>query len=105
MMFYLVRVDVDVDIADEWQRWMVDVHIPDVVATDCFDQAWMARRPAADTAERKAFRMIYLAPSRQHFERYEREFAPALQAEHTDRYEGRFQASRELLDVMEQFPD
>lgn len=103
-MFYLVTVHIDRDIADDWQDWMRRVHIPDVVDTGCFLRAWMCRQPEDDTDGRLAFRMVYLAESREEFQRYQNDFAAALQADHTERYEGRFKASRSLCDVLDNWP-
>lgn len=103
MMFYLVRVDIDADIADDWQEWMKDVHLPDVVETGCFKRAWITRRPEADERGRRSYRMVYLAESREDFQRYQNEYADELQNEHTERYAGMFDASRELLDVVDEF--
>ena len=103
MILYLVQVSIDREIADQWQRWMQDIHIPDVVATGCFQNAWMARMAESDTEARRAYRMVYLAKSKDSLDRYQAEFAPALQMDHTERFEGRFDASRELLDVIETY--
>ena len=100
MLMYLVKIRIDEEIADEWQRWMQQVHVPDVVKTGCFDKAWIARDTAGDGAGRRAYRMIYLAPSRADYERYQERFAPDLQEDHTRRFEGRFDASREILEVV-----
>lgn len=100
-MFYLVTVHIDRDVADDWHDWMRTVHIPDVVDTGCFQRAWMCRQPEDDSGDRLAFRMIYLADSREDFERYQNQFADDLQADHTERYEGKFGASRSLCDVVD----
>lgn len=107
-LFYLVTVRIDDDVADEWESWMRTVHIPDVVQTGCFARAWMCRQPSEDGASRggsirRAFRIIYLAKSRTDFERYEAQFAPGLQADHTTRYAEKFDASRSLCDVVGTF--
>lgn len=99
-MFYLVEVLIDLEVADQWHSWMKDDHIPDVVATGCFEKAWMTRQPERDTDQRRAYRMLYRAKSREDFERYQSDFAAALQKDHTSRFEGRFEASRELLDII-----
>lgn len=102
-LFYLVTVWIDIDSADEWRQWMRTVHLPDVVDTGCFEEAWMCRQADDDREDRLAFRMIYLARSRAHFERYEAEFAASLQADHTTRYADKFDATRSVCDVIETF--
>lgn len=99
-MFYLVYVWVDREIATDWLTWMCDVHVPDVVQTACFLDAFVVRDSEGDRDGRVAYRVLYRARSEAELERYQRDFAPALQAEHTERYEGRFEARRELLPIV-----
>lgn len=102
-LFYLVSIWIDKAVADDWQRWMHEVHIPDVIDTGCFDNTWMCREPEEDTDERLAYRMVYLATSKAAFERYEAEFAAELQADHSARYAGKFKAARALCEVVAEF--
>ena len=64
----------------------------------------MARDESADTEARVAWVMMYHSPSSEDYERYKREHAAALQADHTERYAGRVNAERELLPVHSIFP-
>jgi hypothetical protein len=99
-MLYIVHIAIDNDRNDEWFRWMRDVHIRDVIDTGCFSDATVVRDFDADTGERTAYRIFYRAYSERSFDRYQREHASALQAEHTERYQGCFDADRELLPIV-----
>ncbi len=101
-LFYLVNLRIDAEVADQWEAWMRTTHIPDVLDTGCFDRAWICRQPEDDGGARRAYRMIYIATSRSSFERYQSQFAPTLQADHTTRYEGQFDASRSLCNVIKE---
>ena len=46
---------------------------------------------------------MYLSPSKALMDKYQLEFAPALQKDHMQRYEGRFAAFRTMLEVIEEF--
>jgi hypothetical protein len=98
-MLYIVYIAVAEARADSWSDWMREVHIPDVMATGCFAEAVVARDEEADRDGMRAWRIVYRAPSRGVYERYRDEFAEALQRDHTERYQGDFEARRELLDV------
>ena len=94
-IIYAVTVRVDRTVAAEWLEWMRAVHVPDVLGTGCFTGCSVERQldpPEAD--DREAFVLRYRAPSEEQLRRYQREFAPALQREHGERYHGRFTASR-----------
>ena len=99
MLEYIVTIHLDPEIAETWQTWMLDVHIPDVLATGCFHEARLARilEPAADD-NAPGFEITYLTDSPETYRAYAADHAPALQADHGQRYAGRFRASRRLLE-------
>jgi hypothetical protein len=99
-MLYVVFIVIDRVRADEWMKWMRDVHIPDVVATGCFVDAVMVRDEAADTSARLGFRCIYRAHDAAALTLYQDRYAADLQADHTSRFAGDFSARRELLPVI-----
>lgn len=99
-MVYIVSIRIDADIADDWKQWMEEVHVPDVMETGCFASAAMARDADRDSEERRAYRIVYRAHSREAYEEYVAAHADALQADHTERYRGQFEASRQLLPVV-----
>ena len=100
-MMYCLRVRIAPHRQDEWFAWMRDVHIPDVLATECFRAAWLMQE---DGGSNESYRIFYDAKDAAEFERYQREFAPALQADHTKRFDGDFEASREILGVIARYP-
>jgi hypothetical protein len=102
-MLYLVFIAIDRAIALDWLDWMQSVHIPDVLATGCFERAYLTRDPGLDTEDRDGYRVVYLCPDRLSLDKYTLAFAPELQQEHTARYEGRFDARREVLEVLASF--
>lgn len=102
-MLYTVYIAIDRDRADEWLDWMRQVHVADVIDTGCFVDATLARDPDRDTDQRTAFRVVYRALSEEAFETYQSEHAPPLQQEHTLRYDGAFDASRDVLEIVETF--
>jgi hypothetical protein len=46
---------------------------------------------------------MYLAPDQASLDRYQTEFAPALQQDHAALYQGRFAAFRTTLQLIEEF--
>ncbi|NQX92876.1 MAG: DUF4286 family protein [Flavobacteriales bacterium] len=100
MLIYNVTVNVDEDTVEDWLQWMRSVHIPDVLNTGCFLECRLTKIMAYEEGG-KSFSIQYLAESKELFDQYQSVFAPALQAEHTDRYNGKFAAFRTLLDVVE----
>ncbi len=99
-MMYIVSVLVTRQRASAWRDWMGQDHIPQVLQTGCFVGATFARDERADTATHEAHRTFYLAHDAEALERYTREHAAALRADHEARFAGEVQASRESLEVI-----
>jgi hypothetical protein len=71
----------DEAVAREWLRWLAEGHVAEVLAGGATD----AEVVALDGPDR-AFEVRYHFPSREAFERYEREDAPRLRAEGLRRF-------------------
>lgn len=98
MVIYNVTVAIDVDVEADWKKWMEDVHIPDVLATGYFQQAsiFQQMEPASEEG-RSTYQIRYTCRTMEDLLAYQSNSAAALQADHTQRYEGRFSASRTIL--------
>lgn len=92
-IFYTVHVYIEESIAKEWQDWMIRVHIPDVMRTRCFDGSQISALIEPEKGGYKGFQIQYNTTS-DRFATYQLDFAARLQKEHTEKYAGRFIASR-----------
>ena len=102
MILYNVTVSIDPEIAHEWLQWMRSKHIPDVMATKCFQESRISRIQGEEEGG-ITYSVMYLCPSEELMNHYQNVHAPALQKEHTDKYSGRFAAFRTFLNVIEEF--
>ena len=101
MILYSVTVNIDHDVHDEWLAWMKETHIPEVMETGMFVESRICRIHAEEDGG-KTYSFQYLAKSMDDYDRYQNEFAPALQKDHTDKYAGKFVAFRTILEVLQQ---
>ena len=99
MILYNVTVNIDEAVHDEWLTWMKEVHIPDVLNTGMFFDNKICRIHAEEQGG-KSYSIQYLARSWEDYNRYQDEFAPKLQQEHTAKYQGKFAAFRTILEVL-----
>ena len=99
MILYNITISIDPDVHDEWLQWMKETHIPDVMATGLFIENKIARILAEEEGG-KAYSIQYLLRSMDDYETYQQEHAPRLQADHSERYDGKFGAFRTLLHVI-----
>lgn len=98
---YAVTVEVNADVAADWQEWMRTVHVPDLLATGCFHGAEMARRDDPPAPGGTVTYVIeYRARSAGQLRTYREAHAPALQQAHTARYGAQARATRTVRTVL-----
>jgi len=102
MILYNVTVSIDPGIQEDWTRWMREVHIPDVLATGCFLESRLSRIHGEEEGG-VTFSVMYLSPSQEMYDKYQETFAPKLQADHNQKFGGKFAAFRTVLNVIEEF--
>ncbi len=96
-VLYNVTVKIDTDCHIEWLEWMISKHIPDVMATACFENYKLTRILGDDDEHGVGFAIQYIAPDMDTFQRYQTQFSAPLQKEHADRYTGKYAAFRTLM--------
>lgn len=98
MIIYSVTVSVEKSLAPEWLAWMQDTHIPAVMATGFFEDFTLHQlvEPVVDAAL-ETYNIHYRCVSRAQLARYQAVAAPALQADHQQRYGERVLAFRTIL--------
>jgi len=97
MILYNVTVKIDHIIEEDWMRWMKRVHIPDVMNTKLFSDNKIFRIMSVDESDGITYAIQYFCKDIDAYMKYQNEFAPALQKDHTDRYQGKFVAFRTLM--------
>lgn len=101
MLLYNVTVTIDLDVHEDWLRWMRESHIPDVMATGLFVSHRLCRLIGHEHEDSEIYTVQYLVRDMTDLRRYMDEFAPALQRQHKDRYDGKFAAFRTVMEMIE----
>jgi hypothetical protein len=99
MILYNVTVNIDAEVHEDWLTWMRNVHIPDVLKTGLFIENKLFRVLSVEEHEGYTYSIQYFLKTMEEYEEYKQNYAPALQAEYKNRYEGRFAAFRTLLEL------
>lgn len=99
MFIYNVTVTIEESIHEEWLKWMKNVHVPDVMRTGIFVTHRICR-VITDTSE-ITYSVQYTFRSMADMQRYQEEFAPRLQKEHSERFKDKFAAFRTFLEIIE----
>jgi hypothetical protein len=97
MIIYSVTVTIEPAIEREWLDWMRRLHVPEVVGTGCFTGATIYKT-FEPTSDEQTYVIQYQCSAMAEYQRYRDHFAAALQKEHSDRFSGRFLASRQILE-------
>ncbi|PKR82163.1 DUF4286 domain-containing protein [Brumimicrobium salinarum] len=102
MVVYNVTISIDANVADAWLLWMKEQHIPDVMATGYFRDSKICRVKGEEEGG-LTFAIMYTAHSEEDLDTYQEKYAPQLQAEHTEKFKGKFASFRTLLSVVQEF--
>jgi hypothetical protein len=100
MFIYNVTVNIANDVHDEWLKWMKEVHIPEVLNTGCFVENQIVKVLKVED-EGTTYSLQYKFMSMDILDKYQNEYAPRLQAEHTEKYKDKFVAFRTILEIIE----
>ncbi|MAY84594.1 MAG: hypothetical protein CMP59_10720 [Flavobacteriales bacterium] len=99
MIIYSVTVAIDESVHDDWLKWMKEDHIPKVMDTGHFQDFRMLKLISHQTEEETvSYNIQYECESMAELHKYQVNKAPALQKEHSERYDGKFAAFRTLLE-------
>lgn len=98
MYIYNVTVNIEKDVHDEWLQWMKEVHIPDVLATGIFIDNRICH-VMVEEEQGITYSLQYRFKDLRDLERYQKEHAPRLQAEHSKRFQNKFAAFRTILRI------
>ena len=100
MFIYNVTVNVDDDAHQQWLKWMKDVHIAEVMKTGCFVDSQILKVLYVND-EGHTYSVQYKFLEMNDIERYQKEFAPSLQADHKIMFGNKTTAFRTLLQIVD----
>ena len=101
MIIYSVTVVIKKDVEDSWLKWMKEEHIKDVMKTGYFTDWEMHKLLLPEIAAyESSYTISYKSPSLHQYNEYLKNEAPRLQKEHTERFSGKFKASRAVYQLI-----
>jgi hypothetical protein len=100
MYIYNVTVNISEEARENWLAWMKDQHIPDVMKTGCFTGSQIMKLLFVED-EGHTYSIQYKFAQMTDIEKYQKEFAPALQAQHQAKFKNQYHAFRTLLEIIE----
>ena len=100
MFIYNVTVNIADDTHQDWLKWMKEKHIADVMKTGCFIDSQIVKELYVED-EGHTYSVQYKFLEMADIEKYQKEFAQALQAEHKEKFGEKYTAFRTLLQIMD----
>lgn len=98
MILYSVTIIVKKDVEDEWKKWMIETHIPDVMRTKYFfENNFFKISIPAGAAEESSYVVHYKCKSIDDYVAYSQYEAPRLREEHALKFPGKFTAARAIM--------
>lgn len=102
MYIYNVTVNIEDSAHDDWKKWMETTHIPDVLSTGLFASCRFTQ-VLVDEESGTTYSIQYLVKDLETFQLYQEMYAPNLQKEHKEKFEGKFVAFRTMLKMESEF--
>jgi hypothetical protein len=100
MFIYNVTVNIADEVNAQWVKWMKETHIPQVMKTGCFIDNQMVKVLYVED-EGHTYSCQYKFLEMADIEKYQKEFAPALQADHLKLFKDKYTAFRTLLQIID----
>jgi hypothetical protein len=100
MFIYNVTLKVDWSIHDAWLEWMREEHMPEVVATGCFESSRLLRLIDVDDTEGPTYAAQYTAELKSGYNRYINVYAEGLRKKSYDKWGERFIAFRTIMELV-----
>lgn len=99
MYIYNVTVNIDADVCEQWVEWMKDIHMPEVMKTGCFVDSQLLKVLYVED-QGNTYSAQYKFLEMRDIEKYMKDFAPALQADHKKIFADKYTAFRTLLEII-----
>lgn len=103
MIIYNITLNIEESAQQEWLKWMSETHIKEVLNTGTFTSAKMSKVLVEEQMGGITYSIQYTCESQEKLDVYNKDFAPALQAEHNNKFQGKFVAFRTLMEVISEF--
>jgi hypothetical protein len=100
MIIYNVTIKVDKSIAEQWLQWLKETHIPEVLATGCFQSHTVVRLLEVDDSEGPTYAIQYNAASKADYNRYITIHAEELRKKSFAEWGNRFIAFRSVMQIV-----
>ena len=99
-IIYNISYSVPVNLAKDWQAWMLEQHIPEIMSTNCFTNYQWVKLLDMDETEAYTFAIQFYAANNQYLQKYLQEYAPLLRKKAGDKWGNAIVGFRTTMQVI-----
>ena len=101
MLLYNITYAVPHSLKNEWLDWMNTVHIPEILATGCFQRYLLLQLLEVDETEFRTYALQLFAEKETEYRRYQEQFAPQLRQQANTQWGENVLGFRTLMSVLD----
>ena len=101
MIIYNVTIKIEWSVADEWLKWMKEIHIPDILLTNCFEKYQFVRLLQVDETEGPTYAVQYFCALLSKYDFYLQHYAPQFRKEAANKWGEKYIDFSTLMQVVE----
>ncbi len=101
MIIYNITVKVDWSVAEDWVKWMQEIHIPDVLNTRCFEKHQLVRLLQVDETEGPTYATQYYVLALSQYDYYLQHYAPYFRRQIKEKWGEKYIDFCTLMQVVE----
>lgn len=102
MILYNITVNVETGIQPEWQNWMQNHYLPELMKTGAFSACKLCRLIDSPN-EGVTYSIQHLCGSLQDYKAYQKEYGEKFRQMHTAQFPDKFVSFESLMEVVEEY--
>ena len=101
MIIYNITTKVHNSIAAEWLQWLKEIHVKDVMESDCFTKFKILKLLEIDETDGPTFAVQFAAESKGLYNRYMEKFAGEMRKRSFDKWGDKFISIRSVMQIVD----
>jgi len=101
MIIYNITTKVHHSIAAEWLQWVINIHVKDVMESECFSEYKIVKLLEVDEIEGPTFAVQFFAESKGLYNRYIEKFAGEMRKRSFDKWGDKFISIRTVMQIVD----
>ena len=101
MIIYNITTKVHNSIATDWMQWLKNIHVKEVMESDCFTEYKIVKLLEIDETDGPTFAVQFFAESKGLYNRYIEKFAGEMRKRSFEKWGDKFISIRTVMQIVE----